>query len=1631
MEEVKEEEEEAETARENPPEESGQRDTDKENEEEKDEMDAFLDDIKDVEDKAVEDMEGSAAEKTTEEIKDKKEDNEAEESPKESEKANAANATEDDKAQEHKESTEEETTQVKAVAGEDEDMAAFLSCLGDSEDAKEVKQEEMDVSSEGKDDSTAMSTEGTPRAVTEGSTEDDFAAFLGALDEMEEKKGDSAGEEAPAEAEEESDGLDDLPVVEIKRRLRAAGGTIPDGPEDKEELLALLRETLNKPKGDAFMDFLSEIDKIHPATSGDVEMKDSAFADFLKEIDGMPTAAEAEKPAAKPLRIRYEAERRTWVVFVATGFELQEFPAESSPIEARRKALDFCYNKVKELENEEKLDEKEKVELLKLLEEVKANEEKDLKPAAKNFGLCRGLDFPSMHLLIQGFRAWVVDAEKGELKSRQVKDFHEVSTLPQQDPDASVTVKVKYSDLSLERRLNYKDAMIFRGMHGVVRSFPIVPGIDMAGVVQESSSSLFNAGDEVVLTGNKIGQHCDGGYSELCRVQAEWLECMIIGTAGFTAMQMVMELETCGGLSVANAEPVLVLGAAGGAGSMAVALLASQGYKVVASSRRAESLRFLAKHAKPYPFVLRGVRLLGIDATLPWNVPGYSDDPAVWQRHRQFRLDVWKRIEQALGKMHEATIALGDLPQFGNGKNTFQWPVKVRQSFPGSRQAQSYTAEVEQKFELHRPVHPFQLAWRVCLDHGDASSSFGIGNFRSPAGLVISCPSKGAYQRLQKSQAKHAMEADSKVVLFKTLCFTLPLSVARFSMKDGPLRRSGRFLRRPGWRRQRFQRQRVLQSRRKASVKVEVSKPRLTDSIDLLGDLAQEIADWSYPLLDEEWRCFAGYLPRAVSEELRPRFFDLVREGTEWLQPTGRWGPLPLRTAWMCDLPCTCRYRYGGAEVSPLPFTDWMLEIMASCMRLCGLASHEWPNSCNLNLYMDGEHSVGWHADDEALFQGKHQDCRIISLSLGQTRRFELRCGKDFHCLELKDGDLCTMEGLTQKYYKHRVPKVQGPKIGPRINLTWRWIVQHSKHCPSCAASATGGAAAGARRTSLAVAQRKVQQEQQRFATLLANADSEEEAAAIKERMTEETKVMMADAAKAELSLYTRCARRLERLAIFSGAQGREDSRNLVQLEGLTVLPNEDGSNVLPAFITPSYMRAPPPALPEMGCGGSRDAVNPATSSAHASPVSPLSPVSPSAKILHDLDGSDVCSEDQEPMPEEEVKVGEFLPLEVPAEASYGQNGYRWHAQIVADDFFHRKLCTAPGQLKPCRGMPHIKLSELLERLAQNERGSWILSGELNQWPGLTNLELVSITCKVRSVVATSIKRLWLQNANQKDAPSNPVSVLTALHGKKLRSIRATFRDSDGTSIGWGPTSPGFVLWYPGLLDGSLRHGTDITAFARSDSTCSAATATSCHFFTHRYAKATEGLKDRLIWHGAVLVEWSHGLFCSVVELAWLNGLGGYMGRSNWCRDKLDVPNKLFASMPSTMKAPWQQHLAEIRVIDVPAKNLQEFQAFLHEFSGSGDLPIAEQRFFDPYVAYTGKVHTQHRSVADILQYLLNYIAKNPQYEEARRNCQTFASDFFTLLTGEEAVPTQAFCRALYKPRAMDFMYAGPIANTV
>jgi len=207
--------------------------------------------------------------------------------------------------------------------------------------------------------------------------------------------------------------------------------------------------------------------------------------------------------------------------------------------------------------------------------------------------------------------------------------------------------------------------------------------------------------------------------------------------------------------------------------------------------------------------------------------------------------------------------------------------------------------------------------------------------------------------------------------------------------------------------------------------------------------------------MDESRRCFAGFLrPNFPAETLR-KFQERINKATEWSQPispkTGE--PIQRKTAWMVAGKCRCTYKYGGVEVEPTEFPRWMVDLMELCMPLCGFETADrWPNCCNLNLYEDGGMAVGWHADDEQLFQGRMKDCPIISLSLGQTRTFELKPndpeqGEPSPCrIALESGDLLTMEGLTQKHYQHRVPREKAD--GPRINLTWRWIRKHMVRCP-------------------------------------------------------------------------------------------------------------------------------------------------------------------------------------------------------------------------------------------------------------------------------------------------------------------------------------------------------------------------------------------------------------------------------------------------------------------------------------------------------------------------------------------------------------------------------------------------------
>ncbi len=306
------------------------------------------------------------------------------------------------------------------------------------------------------------------------------------------------------------------------------------------------------------------------------------------------------------------------------------------------------------------------------------------------------------------FKALLLEESDGKV-SAAIEELDEARL-----PEGDVTVAVEYSTL------NYKDGMILNGLGRLVRSYPHVPGIDFAGTVAESSHPGFAAGDKVVLTGWRVGEVHWGGYAQKARVKGDWLvplpaalstkRAMAIGTAGFTAMLAVMALEAHG--VTPDRGEVLVTGAAGGVGSVAVAVLAALGHQVAASTGRAEThdyLRALGAAAivaraelseppgKPLdkerwagcvdsvggttlarvltqiahrgavaavglaggatlettviPFLLRGVNLLGIDSVM--SPP--EERRTAWQR-----LATDLPVDKLDGMINEAT--LGDLP---------------------------------------------------------------------------------------------------------------------------------------------------------------------------------------------------------------------------------------------------------------------------------------------------------------------------------------------------------------------------------------------------------------------------------------------------------------------------------------------------------------------------------------------------------------------------------------------------------------------------------------------------------------------------------------------------------------------------------------------------------------------------------------------------------------------------------------------------------------------------------------------------------------------------------------------------------------------------------------------------------
>lgn len=414
--------------------------------------------------------------------------------------------------------------------------------------------------------------------------------------------------------------------------------------------------------------------------------------------------------------------------------------------------------------------------------------------------------------------------------------------------------------------------------------------------------------------------------------------------------------------------------------------------------------------------------------------------------------------------------------------------------------------------------------------------------------------------------------------------------------------------------------------------------------------------------------------------------------------------------------------------------------------------------------------------------------------------------------------------------------------------------------------------------------------------------------------------------------------------------------------------------------------------------------------------------VDPKDRVKYELEGEDSDPEPDDDDDEELMKgVRESYQMQSILSQRAGAEGevgdwtphVVWHVRIVPDSFNHPRH-TVDGQLKPRRPFPHVKVSEFLQNV-KNADGTWVHEAPLNSWPALHGFLLISITSNVGFCGWKIIRRLWDATAGK------PLPDLRSIR----KPVRAKFLAPRWMEIGWSPASPGFVWWY------SEQHGAPRLLFGNSmvhrleadPAPIAGATITNVYIFAHRYPVERESWRDRLTVHTLVLLEWSHGLFTTVTELAWLNGIGGYGVKSNWCEDKLSPDSGIMRAFPKEMIKPWQDTKSEIRFVDMACKNAEEFEAYLQKYSNRVGLPLSGQRFVDPERYLSGPLKLRHCTAGDLAGYTLNYIQRNFGYDELRKNCQTYCTDLFAFLTGKKHKPYSNLASAVYTQRLYAFLY--------
>lgn len=394
--------------------------------------------------------------------------------------------------------------------------------------------------------------------------------------------------------------------------------------------------------------------------------------------------------------------------------------------------------------------------------------------------------------------------------------------------------------------------------------------------------------------------------------------------------------------------------------------------------------------------------------------------------------------------------------------------------------------------------------------------------------------------------------------------------------------------------------------------------------------------------------------------------------------------------------------------------------------------------------------------------------------------------------------------------------------------------------------------------------------------------------------------------------------------------------------------------------------------------------------------------------------------------------------------------GLVWNAIIVPDHFDAKFDKTGNlkmlgkkdydvknRSIKPRRGKPTVKSSDFFSSLVKisgadehedfefelyKKQPRWIFSGVLNGWPALQTLEVVRIECK------RSLTMKWRTHWDSTENPNEQPPTFPDVTG--LSEVRAVLRSPPYTAHGWSKSNPGYLFWFEGngtgepdrlLVGEKMIHQfeRDRIKNGKHGSLAQSPKCIKVHMISHRYATGDKAVvKDRFTYHSLALLEWDHGKFCTVVELAYLGGLGGYGGKCNWLEDKTENPNSLYKQMPKELVHPWIDYLSEIRMINVRAKNVQEFLNFMNSHLGK------HERFLDVQHTFSHDVRLSFSSKEHIVRYLMNYISRGKSYSEFRRNCQTFAADFCAFLAGKRDVqPFHPINRLEYRNNTHYFMY--------